>query len=164
MSAKRKKMSTAKRLAAKNESPAPVTKRTIDDKVFKDAIDDFDRFDDFVTSNWNKIVIGAVLLTLAFVVGYLAYIKIDQRERAASAVLTSAGTVEELKAALSEHSSNKGAALARLDLGTLYFNDEDYSKALDAYRGCFEKFCFSGHLWAREVEYRLHLGGNGQDG
>ncbi|MBN1864119.1 MAG: hypothetical protein JW808_04400 [Victivallales bacterium] len=134
MSVKRKRKSTAKRLAERKEASSSYVKRTIDDKVFKDAIDDFDRFDDFVTTNWNKIVVGAVLLTLASVVGYLVYVNIDQRDRAACAVLTSAETIDEINAALSEHPGNKGAALARLSLGTLYFNDEQYDMALEAYR------------------------------
>ena len=119
MSAKRKKNPVAK---------------NIDDKVFKDAIDDFDRIDDFVTNNWNKIVVASCVIGLAVIIGYLVFSRVKDMEVKSFVALSSAETIEDLNRALSEHPGSKGAALARLTLGTMYFNEGEYEKALGTYR------------------------------
>ena len=105
------------------------------DKAFKDAVDDFDRFEDFFSTNLKQILIGFCVLSVAIVIAAIAYTKITKAQLKVSGKLTAAKTVEELKKEIAEYSSNDSVYPARMRLATLYFNDGKYEEALTEYTG-----------------------------
>lgn len=108
--------------------------KNISDEVFKEAVDDFDRFEDFVQTNLNKIVIGSVIIVIALIIGYVVYMQIENAKNEASVALTSAKTIEELNAAIKKYPDSVTDEAAKLNLGTQYFNDAKYNEALKTYQ------------------------------
>jgi len=108
--------------------------KNIDDNVFKGAVDDFDKFEDFVSTNLYKIVIGAIVLVVAIIVAFMIYTTIQEANNKASVALSSAKSVEELKKAIKKYPKSNSGGIAKLNLATLYFNDKKYENALQTYQ------------------------------
>ena len=103
------------------------------DQVIKGAVDDFDRFEDFVSTNLKNIIISFVVIAIILVIGAVAFILISKEKMRVSGELTSAKTVEQLKAAIEKYGDNDSVFPARLRLGTLYFNEGKYKEAQTIY-------------------------------
>jgi tetratricopeptide (TPR) repeat protein len=103
------------------------------DEVFKSAVDDFDRFEDFFSNNLKSIIISFSVLAIVIAIGAVAYTKFEQAKLKVSSELTAAKTVDELKAAIAKHPDNLTVFPAQLKLGTLYFNDGKFKEALEVY-------------------------------
>ena len=108
--------------------------KNISDEVFKGTVDDFDRFEDFVSTNLYKIVVGAVVLVIGLIIGFIVYTQVKEANNEASVALSSAKTIKELNAAIKKYPNSKTDGAAKLNLGTLYFNDGKYQEALETYR------------------------------
>src|SRR3989339_1967466 len=108
--------------------------QNISDAVFKDTVDDFDKFEEFFSGNINKILTVSVIVVLALVIGYIIYIRMEEEKTKASAALSSAKTIEELKDAIAKYPSSSMSESAMLNLATLYFNGAKYQEALDTYQ------------------------------
>ena len=111
-----------------------IKEQNIDDAVFKDAVDDFDRFEDFFSTNLKKILIASIVIVVVLIAGYMIYTQIEEAKNKASVALTSAKTIEELNNAIKKYPDSITDDAAKLNLATLYFNDEKFQKALDAYQ------------------------------
>lgn len=103
------------------------------DAVIKNAVDDFDKFEDFVSVNLKNIIISFVIIAVLLVIGSVAYILIEKENMRVSAELTDAETVEELKAAIAKFKDNDSVYPAKLRLATLYFNQGKYEEAQSVY-------------------------------
>jgi len=108
--------------------------QNINDAIFKDAVDDFDRFEDFVSNNLNKIVVVAVIIVVVLIVGYIVYTEIQKKQNKASVALTSAKTITELKEAIKKYPDSVTSKSAKLNLGTQYFKEGKYKEALENYQ------------------------------
>jgi predicted negative regulator of RcsB-dependent stress response len=102
----------------------------INEKIFKDSVDDLDRFEDFFQSNLKKIITSAVLIVIIISIALIAWNIIKQAQFKADAALASATTIEELKTAIAKYPDSKGTTIAQLNLATAYFNKEKYSDAM----------------------------------
>jgi hypothetical protein len=103
------------------------------DEVFKNAVDDFDRFEDFFSTNLKSIIISFAVLAIIIAIGAVAYTKYEQATLKISSELTAAKTIDELKAVISKYPDNKSLFSAQLKLGTLYFNEGNFKEALATY-------------------------------
>jgi len=103
------------------------------DEVFKSAVDDFDRFEDFFSKNLKAIIISFSILAVIIAVGAVAYNKYEQAKLKISSELTAAKTIDELKTVIAKYPDNITVFPARLKLGTLYFNDGNFNEALEVY-------------------------------
>ena len=110
-------------------SDAKNSTKNIDDKIFKEAIDDFDRFEDLFQENLKKILSGAVLLIVVIIIALVSWNIIKQAKFKASAALAAAKTVDELNAAIAKYPSSNGVYMARLKLGTAYMEDKKFDEA-----------------------------------
>jgi len=107
--------------------------KKIDDKIFKEAVDDFDRFEEFFQENLKKILSGAVLLVVILIIGLVAWNIVKQSRFKASASLSAAKTVDELKNAIAKYPSSEGVDIARLNLGMAYFKNKKFDEAKSAF-------------------------------
>jgi TolA-binding protein len=110
-------------------SDAKNSTKNIDDKIFKEAVDDFDRFEEFFQENLRKILFGAVLIVIILIIGLVSWNIIKQAKFKASAALASASSVDELKFAINKYPSSDGIYMARLKLGTAYMKDKKFDEA-----------------------------------
>lgn len=108
--------------------------QNINDAVFKDTVDDFDRFEDFVQANLNKIVAAAIIIVIVLIIGYVVYSQVEDAKNEASIALTSAKTIEELNTAIKKYPNSITDEPAQLNLGTQYFKEGKYKEALEAYQ------------------------------
>lgn len=108
--------------------------QNISDEVFKEAVDDFDRFEDFFQTNFNKIITASVIIVVALIVGFIVYTQIKSAKNEASVALTSAKTITELNEALKKYPDSVTDDAAKLNLGTEYFKDGKYQDALATYQ------------------------------
>ena len=102
----------------------------IDEKIFKDSVDDFDRFEDFFQTNLKKIISSAVLIVIIVSIALIAWGIIKNAQFKADASLAAANSIEELKAAIAKFPNSKGTEIAQLKLATAYFNDKKYDEAM----------------------------------
>lgn len=119
-------------MSAKKKKNKP--EKNINDAVFKEAVDDFDRFEDFVSTNLNQIVWGAVIIVIGLAIFFVVYEHVQTAENKACVALSSAKDTKELNKALKKYPDSKGDASAKLNLGTLYFKEGKYQEALEAYQ------------------------------
>ena len=103
------------------------------DQVMKGAVDDFDRFEDFVSSNLKNIMISFVVIAILLVIGSVVYIQINKEQMRVSGELTAAKTIDELTAAIEKHGDSESVYPAQLKLATIYLNDGKFSEAQKIY-------------------------------
>ena len=103
------------------------------DEALKNAVDDFDKFEDFFTSNLKQIIIAFVIIAVGLTVAAVGYSKYKASQLEVSAELTAANTVDELKSLIAKYKGNQSVFPATLRLGTLYFNDGKYQEAYDVF-------------------------------
>jgi len=103
------------------------------DQIIKGAVDDFDKFEDFVSTNLKNIMITFVVIAVLLVIGSVVYIQINKENMRISGELTAAETIDELKAAIQKYGDNESVYPARLRLATIYFNDGKFKEAQNIY-------------------------------
>ena len=103
-------------------------------EILKGAVDDFDKFEDFFTSNIKNILIGFAVAALIITVTAIGYSKYQQSVIAKSAELTTAKTVEELEAVIKKYPQINAVYPAKMRLATLFFNSAKYEKASALYK------------------------------
>ena len=108
--------------------------KNINDAVFKDAVDDFDKFEDFFTNNLQKIVIGAIIAVVVLIIGYLVFIEIQDSKKEAAIALNAAKSIEELNSAIKKYPNSAADKTAQLNLATIYFKDGKFDDALKVYQ------------------------------
>ncbi|NOY74540.1 MAG: tetratricopeptide repeat protein [Kiritimatiellaeota bacterium] len=106
----------------------------LNDRVFKEAVDDFDRFEGFVLTNLKTILIVSAVLAAGGVISAFIYHQIEKTRVAEAANLLEADTVESITTALSKHPDNLAANVARMRMATLLFNKKDFSKSMKLYK------------------------------
>jgi hypothetical protein len=127
---KKKKSNTA--LEAKPvEKKDP--KKNIGTIAAMDAVDDFDRFEDFFTTNLKLILTSFATAAIIIVIAAIAYFVIESKQNAAADKLLAAKTIPEIEKALKQHPENKAACVAELRLATLKFKAGDKKTALEIY-------------------------------
>ena len=103
----------------------------IDEKIFKDSVDDLDRFEDFFQTNLKKIISSAILIVIIISIALIAWNIIKDAQFKADASLAAATTIDELKAAIAKFPNAKGTEIAQLKLATAYFNEKKYNDAMN---------------------------------
>lgn len=116
---------------AKNKKNADKAK--ILNNEIKGSVDDFDRFEDFVSTNLNLIIVACVVLALAGIATAFIFNHLERSEHTAAAALTEADTPESINAALSKYPSSQATSGARMRLATIFFNKKDFPKAMELY-------------------------------
>jgi len=133
----KKKKNSAKSVEATPTESKPASEKTdkknIGGIAAMDAVDDFDRFEDFFTTNLKLILTSFAVVSLIVVVAAVAYSFLSQKRAEVAAKLLDATTVTEIEKALKEHPENQAAPLAKLRLATLKFKAGDKQAALDIY-------------------------------
>ena len=123
-------------MSAKKKSKKP--EKNISDEVFKEAVDDFDRFEDFVSTNLKQIVWGAGIVVAGLIIGLVVYDQLQNAENKACIALSSAEDTKNLAEAIKKYPDSKGVGAAKLTLGSLYFKDGKYQQALAVYQNLAE--------------------------
>ena len=100
----------------------------------KGAVDDLDKFEDFVSTNLNMIIIACVILALAGIAAAFIFKHVERSEQIAASALTEADTPETINAAMLKYPSSQAISGARMRLATFSFNKKDFSKAIDLYK------------------------------
>ncbi len=103
-------------------------------EVFKNSVDDFDRFEDFFSTNLKTIIKTFIAVAIIVAIIAVVYTKIEQKKQKIATELTTAKTVDELKTVTSKYKDSIAVYPARLTLGTLYFNDGKFEEALEVYK------------------------------
>lgn len=124
-------------MSAKKKSKKP--EKNINDEVFKEAVDDFDRFEDFVSNNLKQIVWGAVVIVFGLIIGLVIYDQIQTAEKKACIALSSPDNTKELSEAIKKYPESKGVASAKMNLGTMYFKEGKYQQALAVFQDLSDK-------------------------
>ena len=117
--------------ASTNKDKAP--SKNISSVVAMDAVDDFDRFEDFFTSNLKMILTACAILALAILVGAAIYALQESTQTADADKLLAAKTISEIETALKKYPDNEAVPLVKLRLATLKFKAGDKKAALDLY-------------------------------
>lgn len=108
--------------------------KNINDAVFKDAVDDFDKFEDFFTTNLKNIIIGSIVAVVVLIVGYLIFIEVQESKKEAAIALNEAKSIEELNSAIKKYPNSAADKTAQLNLATIYFKDGKFEEALKVYQ------------------------------
>ena len=101
--------------------------------AFKDAVDDFDKFEDFFSSNLKVILIAFGVIAIVLAAGTFIYQSIEKADKKEAGELTAAQTVSELEQIVKKYPNNKAVYPAQMRLATVYFKDKKYEKALAIY-------------------------------
>ena len=110
-----------------------VQSKKLNDEIFKDAVDDFDRFEDFFETNLRRILAACAILVVLGSAAVALYWYVERKDRLEAASLIEADTPESIKSALSKYPDNIAADEAKMKLATLYFNKKDFAGALKLY-------------------------------
>lgn len=110
-----------------------VEKAKILNDEIKGAVDDLDRFEDFVSTNLNMIIVACVVLALAGIAAAFIFKHVERAEQIAASALTEADTPEAINAAMSKYPSSQAVSGARMRLATIFFNKKDFPKAIELY-------------------------------
>jgi predicted negative regulator of RcsB-dependent stress response len=108
--------------------------KKLNDEVFKEAVDDFDRFEDFFSTNLNTILVVCVVIAVAGTITAMVYQHIETKRLAAAATLVEADKTKSIESALTRHPDNPAANVARMKLATMRFNKKDYVGAMQLYK------------------------------
>ena len=115
------------------EKIADKIKQKKQDEIFKSSVDDFDRFEDFFSTNLKTILKTTAAVAVIIVLGAVVYTKVETSNHKVASEITAAKTLDELKAVINKHKDNIAIYPASLKLGTLYFNDGKFKEALEVY-------------------------------
>jgi hypothetical protein len=135
----KKRKKSAKTLdAAPAAESKPATEKEKDKKniggiAAMDAVDDFDRFEDFFTTNLKLILTSFAVAALIILAAAVAYSFLSQKRAEVAAKILDAKTISEIEKAIKEHPENQAVPLAKLRLATLKFKAGDKQAALDIY-------------------------------
>ena len=100
------------------------------DEILKDVVDDFDKFEDFVSSNLKNIMISFAVLAVVVTVSAVVYSQYKSSQRKIASELTATDTVDKLKKLVSEHKGSASVYQAKLKMASILYKDGKYDEAL----------------------------------
>lgn len=101
--------------------------------VGNDLMDDFDKFENFVTTKWKSIVYFCIAIVVFVAIGATGYSIKNSMDAKALTIISAAQTIEELNTVIAKYPGNPAVINARIKLATLFKNNKDYDKAIEQY-------------------------------